>query len=441
MGNQDWSDVGNNISDMVQQAIDSGDYSKLSQTIQSAVTAAVSSAAEGVAEGISGAGKSMNGAADSFSRSMNHFEDAINRAADMVAGRTKTPVRYKNPPKAQNPWKGDGRFEKKTAAYMGAKDLPDNELYSKGGATRAAGYALSIAGGIGCFGFGIGMLIPWIVSVTTGINVSVALGVQFPFLILSILGVWKGTSILGKIRRFKNYVRALGTRTCISLKELAASTGKNEGATLKDVRKMIECGMFRQGHLDLNGKNLFVTDLGYEAYLADQQRMEQRRVEAIEQAKERAAYKRNDALSDDVKKMIAEGQAYIDRIHESNEAIRDDIVSQKLDGLETVITKIFQYVEQHPESAPETKKLMKYYLPTTIKLLESYQKLNDQPVQGPNIFKSKKEIEDTLDTLNQAFARLFDNLYQDTSMDIKSDISVLNTLLAQEGLTGDRMNV
>ena len=167
--------------------------------------------------------------------------------------------------------------------------------------------------------------------------------------------------------------------------------------------------------------------------------MEQRRTEAIAQAKAKEAYKNNEALSDDVKKMIAEGQAYINRIHEINEAIKDEIVSQKLDGLETVITKIFEYVEQHPESAPETKKLMKYYLPTTIKLLESYQKLNDQPVQGPNIFKSKKEIEDTLDTLNQAFARLFDNLYQDTSMDIKSDISVLNTLLAQEGLTGEKL--
>ncbi len=468
MGNQDWSNIGNNISEMVQQAIDTGDYSKLSQTIQKAVTSAVSSAAEGVAEGMNGAadgvsrgmsgaadginrgmnsaaesfskgmnqaaegfGRGMSSAADSISRSMSSFGDSLNRAADKVAGRTKY--------SPQNPWRSSRQYEKKAVTYIRTGDLPDNELYSKGGATRAAGYTLSILGGIGCFGFGIGMLIPWIVSLTLGINVSVALGVQLPFLLLSIVGVWKGTSMLGKIRRFKNYVRALGTRTCISISELAADAGKNESTVQKDVRKMIADGMFRQGHLDLGGKNLFVTDQGYEAYLDTQKRMEQRRAETIAQAKVKEAYKSNETLSDDVKKTISEGQHYINRIHEINEAIRDETVSQKLDGLETVITKIFQYVEQHPESAPETKKLMKYYLPTTIKLLESYQKLNDQPVQGPNIFKSKKEIEDTLDTLNQAFARLFDNLYQDASMDIQSDISVLNTLLAQEGLTGEKL--
>ena len=479
MGNQDWSNIGNNISDMVQQAIDSGDYSKLSQTIEKAVTSAVNSVAEGVAEGMNGAadgfgrrmnsaadgfsrgmisaadgvsrgmnsaadgfsrgmnsaadgvGRGMNSAADSLSRGMSSLGDSLNRAADKMAGRTKS--------SPQNPWRSGRQYEKKAVTYMRTKDLPDNELYSNGGATRIAGYTLTVLGGIGCFGFGIGMLVPWIVSVALDFNATIPLVVQLPFLLLSIVGVWKGTSMLGKIRRFKNYVRALGTRTCISIKELAASVGKGENAVQKDVRKMIEDGMFRQGHLDLGGKNLFVTDQGYEAYLDTQQKMEQRRTESIAQAKAKEAYKNNEALSDDVKKMIAEGQAYINRIHEINEAIKDEIVSQKLDGLETVITKIFEYVEQHPESAPETKKLMKYYLPTTIKLLESYQKLNDQPVQGPNIFKSKKEIEDTLDTLNQAFARLFDNLYQDTSMDIKSDISVLNTLLAQEGLTGEKL--
>ena len=83
--------------------------------------------------------------------------------------------------------------------------------------------------------------------------------------------------------------------------------------------------------------------------------------------------------------------------------------------------------------------MLKYYLPTTIRLLEAYQELDDQPKATENILKSKKEIEDTLDTLNQAFAKIFDNLYQDTSMDINADISVLNTMLAQEGLTEQPM--
>ncbi len=80
---------------------------------------------------------------------------------------------------------------------------------------------------------------------------------------------------------------------------------------------------------------------------------------------------------------------------------------------------------------------MEYYLPMTIKLLKAYEELDGQPVQGENIVNSKKEIEDTLDTLNTAYEKILDNLFQDTAWDVSSDISVLQTLLAQEGLMDD----
>ncbi len=101
--------------------------------------------------------------------------------------------------------------------------------------------------------------------------------------------------------------------------------------------------------------------------------------------------------------------------------------------------RIFDRVEQNPESVDDIRRLMEYYLPTTVKLLEAYQELSAQPVDGDNIRASMKEIEDTLDTLNAAFERLLDNLFQDTAWDVSSDISVLQTMLAQEGLTEDGM--
>ena len=99
--------------------------------------------------------------------------------------------------------------------------------------------------------------------------------------------------------------------------------------------------------------------------------------------------------------------------------------------------RIFDRVEQNPESVSDIRKLMEYYLPTTIKLLEAYEELDSQPVQGENIISSKQEIEKTLDTLNTAFEKLLDHLFQDTAWDLSSDISVLQTMLAQEGLTDD----
>ena len=67
--------------------------------------------------------------------------------------------------------------------------------------------------------------------------------------------------------------------------------------------------------------------------------------------------------------------------------------------------------------------------------LDAYEDMDRQPIQGETIRASKKEIEDTLDTLNEAFAKLLDSVFQDTAWDVSSDISVLHTMLAQEGLT------
>ena len=72
-------------------------------------------------------------------------------------------------------------------------------------------------------------------------------------------------------------------------------------------------------------------------------------------------------------------------------------------------------------------------------LLQAYEDLDAQPVQGENIISSKIEIEKTIDTLNVAFEKLLDDLFQDTAWDVSSDISVLNTMLAQEGLTEDEI--
>ena len=105
--------------------------------------------------------------------------------------------------------------------------------------------------------------------------------------------------------------------------------------------------------------------------------------------------------------------------------------------MELLVDKIFERVEEIPETVGDLHRLMNYYLPTTVKLLEAYEELDRQPIQGDNILSSKDEIEKTLDTLNVAFEKLLDAMFQDTAWDVASDISVLKTMLAQEGLTED----
>ena len=100
------------------------------------------------------------------------------------------------------------------------------------------------------------------------------------------------------------------------------------------------------------------------------------------------------------------------------------------------MTRIFNQVEKQPQLAADLRKFMNYYLPTTAKLVEAYKELDAQPVEGENISRTKKEIEETLDTINEAFEKLLDSFFEERAMDISSDISVLQTMLAQEGLTG-----
>ena len=78
-----------------------------------------------------------------------------------------------------------------------------------------------------------------------------------------------------------------------------------------------------------------------------------------------------------------------------------------------------------------------YYFPSVLKLLKVYEDVEKQPVQGENIRKTKKEIEDSLDTMNQALEKLFDEMFQNVAMDISSDIQVLEVMLKQDGLTED----
>ena len=99
--------------------------------------------------------------------------------------------------------------------------------------------------------------------------------------------------------------------------------------------------------------------------------------------------------------------------------------------------RIFESVKKHPEQKKEMDKFMDYYMPTTLKLVNAYREFDALEVKGENITNAMQEIENTLDTISLAFEKLLDDLFQDTAWDVASDISVLHTMLAQEGLTGN----
>lgn len=242
-----------------------------------------------------------------------------------------------------------------------------------------------------------------------------------------------GRGIKKRVRRFKIYRKALEPNGFCSIRELADKVRKKESFVVKDLTKMMKDRWFLEGHLDRQNTCFMITDEAYEQYCqAEDSRRIREREEFV--PKEKEEEKKPSSEVDDT---VSEGKRYIREIRKANDDIPGEEISKKLDRLELVTSKIFDYVENHPEKLPDIRRFMDYYLPTTMKLIYKYREFDNQPVQGENIRKGKQEIEATLDNINASFERLFDQLFQEEMLDVSTDISVLSTMLAQAGLSGN----
>ena len=213
---------------------------------------------------------------------------------------------------------------------------------------------------------------------------------------------------------------------------------------LRDLQKMIRKKVLPGAHIDDQKTCLMLTDEVYNQYLYVQQQAQQREKEKQKRQEELKKQQQEQAKQDEqlfaenpeLAATIRQGREMIEQIRRSNDKIEGEEISAKMDQMETIAKKIFEQVQEHPEKLPDIRRLMNYYLPTTLKLLNVYEEFDSQPVQGENIRSAKQQIEATLDTINVAFENLLDKLFTDEVLDVSSDITVLETMLKQEGLTG-----
>jgi len=131
---------------------------------------------------------------------------------------------------------------------------------------------------------------------------------------------------------------------------------------------------------------------------------------------------------------IKEVNEMIKTIRHINMEIPDKEISDKLDRIEVLTGKIFDFIIENPGEIVSVRRFIKYYLPTTIKLLETYLKIQKLGETGENISESKTKIEEMLSTIVTAFEKLLDSLFEYTALDISAEISAMNTILSNEGL-------
>lgn len=139
----------------------------------------------------------------------------------------------------------------------------------------------------------------------------------------------------------------------------------------------------------------------------------------------------------EVDKLIKDRDNAISEMRRLNYNIKDEKITAQINDMEATTTKIFDHVIAHPDKVNQISKFLNYYLPTTMKLLNTYDRMGSQGVQGENITSTMNKVEDTFDMIVEAFHKQLDTLFAGEALDVSADITVMENLMKTEGLAGD----
>lgn len=160
--------------------------------------------------------------------------------------------------------------------------------------------------------------------------------------------------------------------------------------------------------------------------------------EETEKAKSAQATPEKKSYGPEIDPIIEEGNRALSEMGRLYMSIKDPEIRQKINEIMRITDKITQDAIADPSDIPQIKKFQSYYIPTTIKLLNAYDRMSAQGIQGENLDKTMKSITEMLDTAIEAYKNLLDSLFANQALDIETDIDVMNKMLAREGLAGGK---
>lgn len=421
MDRNEWYRAGEEIRDQVQQAVDTGNFTNLGKNIGDTVNETINRTMQEVNRTVGTVGESVNrtvgAVGEGVNRVVNNVGNGISRAAGGLGGGNAGNTYMQR----QTPYTHLPQYRKPNTR-------PDTRLFQrtpKGSVSGVVGMCV----GYSVAGLGALAVLAAIVG-SAGVASLVASGLFFA----AGLGIGiRGTRVTGRAERYKRYVEMVKDRLYCPIREIADKTGKSERFVISDIKKMLQLGMFKQGRLDEKETCLIASDAMYNQYMLTQKNYEeeQKKLEIEKMAEERRQQEKE--RLGEAGEVIEEGKSYVRLIRQCNDEIPGEEMSDKLDRLEILVTRIFEQVEKEPELAPELRKMLSFYLPTTKKLLEAYRDLDRQQLDLSNVEQTKREIENAVDNINEAFEKFLDELFREKAWDIQSDISALHTILKQDG--------
>ena len=320
--------------------------------------------------------------------------------------------------------------------------------YSAGGTLLAVGITFAVIFGLGTLGclIGLGTISPAalgdvVVSATEGGGILMT-GTDYVMntaynvlgIVSSVLGLatagfgWMTACGAARMKagrqmgQFADYADSVDYHKGLPVSMLADLTHQKKAKALKKLRKYIQKGWLA-AWLDEKTKKLYLT---VEDYRAAQE------TAAAPQAQpqpEPAPEQREETPLN-----LDTARRFVQVLEKEQQLMQDPQAREELEQMQKTAAAICDWLEAHPESLPKARRFAEYYIPTTLKLLYTYNDVQGQ--QGENAENIRRDIAGILHTLNQAFDNLYDNLLSDVAMDVSSEIAALQGMLANDGLTG-----
>lgn len=232
----------------------------------------------------------------------------------------------------------------------------------------------------------------------------------FGFCAAGLVVLYAGLSRTRKGRRFQKYLNLIGRQKSVRVETLASAMGRPVRKVCDDLEEMLGQGILPVGYLDHANGLLVLSDEG---------------VKEDPQPQTRTA-----------EEAAREDNAILREIREVNDSIPDPVMSRKIDRIEEITGKILDYQRKNPGKDSELRSFLDYYLPTTLKILRAYAQLDAQGIEGENIRSAKERIEGMMGKVVEGFEKQLDKLFQAETLDIASDVQVLEQMLRKDGLSG-----
>lgn len=431
-GYQNRSNMGEQIKGALTEALQSGDFSKLNDLVSQTVNITIDEVRSNIASGI-GTGLEKEKQAQDERRRQEQQNRQIREERERQEQERRNRLIQESRDKQE--------IERRDRQYR----LQNKFRIKKVG--NVSNVLYQVFGGIGLGITGLVTLVRIVMSLYDWHLTSEAgwiINLIFLAIFCSMINV--GIIQRRRLKRAERYVKLCDHKMYKNIKDLARDSGKKERYVVKDLQQMINMGFFPEGHLDEQKTCFMLSDAIYWQYLdveenrkriEEENRITAKQQEETQTSKDNPAPEISDEQNTELNTMIEEGMECIRKLRELNDKIPGEVISAKLFRLESLLKEIFSSIREHPEQMHRMHKLMNYYLPTTLKLVEAYEEFDRVSAPGDEITAAKAEIENTLDTINHAFTELLNNLFQDSVFDATTDAQVLKTMLAREGLMNE----